>query len=395
MAFPAAGPLQGIRIIDLSAIVMGPLATQVLADLGADVIKVEPPEGDILRKAGAPGGRANGPLFLHANRNKRAIVLDLKSPGDRAILLDLLRDADVFAHSMRPPALKRLGLDHATLAADHPGLIHVGMFGFGQDGPYAAEGAFDDMIQAMSGLADLNGRVSGGAPRYVPGNLADRMTGFHAASLISAAIAGRLLHGQGAALEIPMFETFAAQVLGDHLFGHSYQPAQGDMGYGRIVVPDRGPLPTADGHLCAMIYTDAQWRAFLGLIGQDPDLAQHPRLADMRTRTAHAEALFAWVSGHTRQRSTADWLAAFRAVGLPAMPMNRIEDLPDDPHLKAVGFFAPARHAEEGEIRLMRPAATIAGWDRPVRHAPPVLGEHNPEILGRPVPGQKGPPDDP
>lgn len=394
MAFPAAGPLQGIRIIDLSAIVMGPLATQVLADLGADVIKVESPDGDIMRKAGAPGGRANGPLFLHVNRNKRGIVLDLKSPADRAVLLDLMRDADVLTHSMRPQALKRLGLEYETLAADHPRLIHVGMFGFGQDGPYAAEGAFDDLIQAMSGLADLNGRVSGGAPRYVPGNLADRMTGLYAASVISAAIAGRLLHGQGAALEIPMFEAFTAQVLGDHLFGHSYDPPQGDMGYGRILVRNRGPLPTSDGYLCAMIYTDAQWRGFLRLIGEEPDLSRHPRLTDMRERTAHAEALFDWVSGHTRQRSTAEWLTAFRDAGLPAMPMNRIEELPDDPHLRAVGFFAPATHAEEGQITLMRPAASITGWDRPVRHAPPVQGAHNPEILGRPAPQQKGPADE-
>ena len=244
-----SAPLEGVRVLDLTAIVMGPLATQLLADLGADVVKIEPPEGDVLRKVGAPPGSDRGPLFLHLNRNKRSVVLDLKTAEAREVLLDLASDADLLVHSMRPKAMARLGLDFQALSAVNPKLIYAGLYGFGQRGPYAELGAFDDLIQAISGLADLMGRANDGQPRYVPANLADRTVGLYAFGLIATALFQRERTGLGCELGIPMFETVASLLFGDHLFGQSFEPPTGPMRYPRLMVRDRGPFPTRDGHI--------------------------------------------------------------------------------------------------------------------------------------------------
>jgi len=373
--------LSGVRVIDLTAIVMGPLATQFLADLGADVIKVEPPEGDILRSVGAPEGADVGPIFAHLNRGKRSIVLDLKQPSARADLMDLVRDADVVAHSMRPAAMARLGLSYADMRAISPNIIYAGMFGFSQKGPYAEDAAFDDLIQAMSGLADLMGRTSDGLPRYVPSNLADRTVGMLAFGAICAALYARARTGEGCEIGIPMFETLAGLVLGDHLFGKTHLPARGPMGYPRLIVRNRGPFPTSDGHICCMIYTNAQWRAFLELVGQGENLVTDPRLADIGTRTRHAEALFAMISSRTRTRTTAEWLKRMKSVGLPGVAMRKMEDLLDDPHLAATGFFEQHEHPGLGRIQLMRSPLDMPRWQATERRLPPGLGEHTHEIL--------------
>ncbi|MFN3671293.1 MAG: CaiB/BaiF CoA transferase family protein [Bosea sp. (in: a-proteobacteria)] len=375
-------PLAGVRVLDLTAIVMGPLATQLLADLGADVVKIEPPEGDVLRKVGAPPGADRGPLFLHLNRNKRSVVLDLKQPADRDALLRLAGKADILVHSMRPQAMARLGLDYAVLAPLNPRLIYAGLFGFGQGGPYAEEGAFDDLIQAISGLADLMGRSTDGRPRYVPANLADRTVGLYAFGLISAALFRRERTGRGCELGVPMFETLAGLLFGDHLFGKSFVPARGPMGYPRLMVRDRGPFPTLDGHICCMIYTDAQWRAFLKAIGRDGDLAADARLSDMAARTRHSDELFALIAAVTREQATEHWLKLLRAAGLTVVAMRTLDELLDDPHLNATGFFQ--HHAEsDGEtLRLLRPAGDWSDWRHVTRRAPPHLGEHTRDMVG-------------
>jgi crotonobetainyl-CoA:carnitine CoA-transferase CaiB-like acyl-CoA transferase len=376
-----AAPLAGVRVIDLTAIVMGPLATQVLADLGADVIKIEPPEGDVLRRVGAPPGSDRGPLFLHLNRNKRSVVLDLKTAAGLAALKALAVTADVMVHSMRPQAMTRLGLDYGAMAAVNPKLVYAGLFGFGQRGPYAEDGAFDDLIQAISGLAALMGAGSDGRPRYVPANLADRTVGLYAFGLISAALFRRERTGRGCELGVPMFETMAGLLFGDHLFGESYQPAQGTLGYPRLLVRDRGPLPTRDGHICCMIYTDAQWRAFLRVIGHDDDLSHAPQLADMASRTRHSDDLFGFIAGITRREPTAHWLTVLRGAGLTAVAMASLAQLRDDPHLAAIGFFQEIDAPDGEALRLLRPAGDWSDWEPGLRHAPPHLGEHTAEVL--------------
>jgi len=385
----SAAPLAGVRVIDLTAIVMGPLATQVLADLGADVIKIEPPDGDVLRKVGAPAGSDRGPLFLHLNRNKRSVVLDLKTEAGRAALKALVTTADVMVHSMRPQAMARLGLGHAAMAAVNPRLVYAGLFGFGQRGPYAEDGAFDDLIQAISGLAELMGASTDGRPRYVPANLADRTVGLYAFGLISAALFRRERTGLGCELGVPMFETMAGLLFGDHLFGESFRPAQGGLGYPRLLVRDRGPLPTSDGHICCMIYTDAQWRAFLRVVGHDDDLSRDPRLADMATRTQNSDALFSFIAGITRREPTAHWLTVLRAAGLTAVAMASLSGLRDDPHLAATGFFEDIDAPDGEALRLIRPPGDWSHWTPGLRHAPPHLGEHTAEVLA-PL-GQAGP----
>ncbi|WP_066469554.1 CoA transferase [Bosea sp. WAO] len=380
---PTPPPFAGIRVVDLTAIVMGPLATQLLADLGADVIKIEPPEGDILRKAGAPPGSDRGPLFVHLNRNKRSVVLDLKKPDDHAALLRLVSGADLLVHSMRPQAMERLGLGYETLAALNPRLIYAGLFGFGQRGPYAEQGAFDDLIQAISGLAELLGRTSDGRPRYVPANLADRTVGLYAFGLMSAALFQRERTGVGCELGIPMFETLASLLFGDHLFGATFTPASSPLGYPRLMVRDRGPFPTRDGYICCMIYTDAQWRSFLKVVGRDPDLSRDIRLSDMTARTVHSDALFEMVSTITRDQPTAHWVATLRKAGLTAVAMRSLEELCDDPHLVATGFFQDATCPDGEKLRLFGPVGDWSNWRPELRHAPPHLGEHTRDVLDR------------
>lgn len=374
-------PLEGVRVLDLTAIVMGPLATQLLADLGADVVKIEPPEGDVLRKIGAPPGSDRGPLFLHLNRNKRSVVLDLKTDPGREALRDLVVDADLLVHSMRPQAMARLGLDYQALAQINPKLIYAGLFGFGQRGPYAELGAFDDLIQAISGLADLMGRATDGRPRYVPANLADRTVGLYAFGLIGAALFQRERTGLGCELGVPMFETIAGLLFGDHLFGETFDPPKGPMRYPRLMVRDRGPFPTSDGHICCMIYTDAQWRSFLPLVGLSPDLAKDQRLTDLAARTRHSDALFAMISDMTRSDSTAAWVERLRGAGLTAVAMRSLDQLRDDPHLAATGFFQETPAAEGETIRLIAPVGDWSGWRATLRRPPPALGEHTAEVL--------------
>lgn len=381
MKEPAAGALAGIKVIDLTAIVMGPLATQFLADLGADVIKIEPPTGDILRPVGAPEGADMGPLFVHLNRGKRSVVLDLKEAAARADLMDLIRGADVIAHSMRPGAMARLGLSYADVRAIRPDIIYAGMFGFSQNGPYAEDAAFDDLIQAMSGLTDLMGRTSDGRPRYVPCNLADRTVGMLAFGAICAALFARERTGEGCEIGIPMFETLASLVLGDHMYGKTCIPDHAAMGYPRLLVRNRGPFPTSDGHICAMIYTNGQWQTFLRLIGESGTLAADPRLADIGARTRHADDLFEMISAHTRRKPTAQWLELMKAAGLPAVAMRRVEDLLDDPHLTATGFFEHHEDPALGQVRLMRSPLDMPALQAGARGLPPRLGAHTQEIL--------------
>ncbi len=372
--------LNGIRVLDLTAYLLGPFATQILGDMGADIIKVESHEGDIVRGIGPTRSLGMGGIFQQNNRNKRSVVLDLKQPAGRDALLRLAATADVFVYNVRPAAMARLGLSYEALAAVNPGIVYVGAVGFGQDGPYAARPALDDLMQGMSGIAGLYARASGGEPRYVPMAMADRYTGTVLVNAVLGALVHKLRTGQGQSLEVPMFESLVQGVLGDHLMGHSFDPPLGPPGYPRHLSPDRRPFRTLDGWLCAFLISDGQWRAVLERLGQS-ELLQDPRFATLQARTEHSREVYAWLDATFRTRTTEQWLALLGEADVPAGPLHTLESLLDDPHLNAVGFFQRLEHPTEGTLVTLRPPSRWSRTPPEVRRAPPRLGEHSSELL--------------
>jgi crotonobetainyl-CoA:carnitine CoA-transferase CaiB-like acyl-CoA transferase len=375
-----AGPLAGVRILDLTTVVMGPFATQILGDFGADVIKVEAPGGDSMRKVGPAVHEGMGPLYLQANRNKRSIVLNLKDAADKATLLALVQEVDVLVYNIRPPAMRRLGLDYETLSKTNRGLIFCGAFGFGEGGPYAGRPAYDDILQAASGLSSLFQRVNG-KPSYAPVNLCDRTVGLYLALTIASAVVHRLKTGEGQAIELPMFETMAQFMLGDHLGGEAFRPAQGSTGYKRLLSTQRGPYPTQDGHLCVVVYTDDHWRKFSAMIGVPDLVANDPRFASLQERTVRSEEMGAFLAQKLPSRSTAEWLRLFDEADIPASPVNSLDDLFTDPHLQAVGFWQEREHPSEGMLRVTRPVGQWSRTQPEVRRLAPRLGEHTQEVI--------------
>jgi crotonobetainyl-CoA:carnitine CoA-transferase CaiB-like acyl-CoA transferase len=378
-----AGPLTGITVLDLTTTLMGPYATQTLAEMGAEVIKLEAPEGDILRQIGPLRHPGMGPLFLNTNRGKQSIVLDLKQPEGLQAALRLAAAADVFVYSLRPQVMARLGLGYEALEAARPGIIYAGLYGYGQDGPYAAMPAYDDLLQGATGVAALNARMGDGTPRYVPLGLVDRIVGLAAANAISAALLHRARTGQGGRVDVPMFETMLPFVLGDHLGGLSFDPPLDQGGYARMLSPGRRPYRTRDGWICAVVYTDKHWRSFCAAMGMPDLVATDPRFASHGARIAHIDEILDYLSGIMATRGTAEWMDFFIAADIPAMPVNDIADLPQDPHLRATGFFETEAHPTEGPLR--RPAigprwsACPTGERRPA----PRLGADGPALLRR------------
>lgn len=344
----ASGPLAGVRVIDMTSVGMGPYATQILGDMGADIIKVEAPEGDVFRASAPAASPGMGAAYLNLNRNKYSITLNTKQPEDLERLLGLIAGADVFISNVRPRALARVGLDAATLCARHPRLIYCSAVGFGQDGPYAAKPAFDDIIQAMSGLADLQGRNLG-APAYINTIMADKVSGLTLAYAIPMALYEREKSGRGQAIEVPMFETLVSFTLIEHLGGRSFEPPRGDMGYRRVLSPERRPYRTQDGYIALLPYTDAQWQRFFSLAGR-ADLAADPRYLTPQTRAGNFDSLYQHLADIVALRSTEDWLALLADADIPHSRVNTPEALFDDPHLQATGFFQPMQHPTEGAV---------------------------------------------
>ncbi|WP_316154141.1 CoA transferase [Cupriavidus sp. BIC8F] len=375
------GALAGVKVVDITAVFMGPSATQMLGDLGADVIKVEPPTGDSTRGIGPCGNEKMGPLFLGLNRNKRSIVLDLKSPQGREALLRLVADADVLAYNVRPQAMQRLGLDYETLAQINPRLVYVGMFGFSQRGRYAPQAAFDDLIQAATGLPQAVAIGTGDIPRYLPLTIADRSVGLYAFGVICAALYARASTGRGQRVDVPMFETMVPYVMGDHLYGETFVPAKGGFGYPRLLSPERRPYRTRDGHVCCLIYHDHHWRAFLKVIGKPGLYDTDPRFADITTRTAHITELYGMVSDELARRTTEEWQVLLKEADIPVFPMHTFESLLDDPHLNDIGFFSESDHPAVGRIREMAVPSEWHGTPPSQRRHAPALGEHSREVL--------------
>ena len=374
------GPLVGVRIIDLTSVMMGPYATMILADYGADVVKVESPDGDIVRAIPPMRSPGMGAMFLQGNRNKRSIALDLKHPAGRDALLRLVATADVFVHNVRPAAMARLRLGAADLLARNPRLVYASLHGFGESGPYAGKPAYDDLIQGLTALPALVGQITG-EPRYSPATLADRIVGLNAVHAILAALLYRDRTGEGQAIEIPMFETMAQFVLGDHMSGRSFEPPLGPPGYARLLTAHRRPYRTRDGHVCVLIYNDKHWASFFDALGEGCPEAQDPRFRSLAGRVANYDLVYKWLADLLAARTTAEWLALFEKADIPSGPMHDLDALIDDPHLAAVGLIQTIDQPGDGEVRLVGPAAT---WSRtpPSIDAPaPRLGEHGAEIL--------------
>jgi len=373
------GPLAGIRIVDLTTVVLGPLATQILGDLGAEVIKVEAPEGDIMRYAGPARHREMGHVFLNLNRNKRSLCIDLKRPEAAAILLTLVRHSDVFMHNMRPQAMARLGFTYDRLRAVNPRLVYCSAHGYGQDGPLADRPAFDDIIQGASGFVALE-QATGGEARFVPTLVGDKTVGLTMVYAVMAALLQRERTGEGQAVEVPMLETMTAFVMAEHMGGLTFDPPLGPPGYARMLAPDRRPHRTADGHICILPYSDRHWRDFFIVAGR-PDLADDPRLADAQTRSRHVAKLYALIAECVRSNTTEYWLAKLKSADIPCGPVNQLAELPADEQLAAVDFFPVSDHPSEGRIRTVRPPVRFGAADCPLRQPAPRLGEHSREIL--------------
>ncbi|MBL8650120.1 MAG: CoA transferase [Sphingopyxis sp.] len=370
--------LEGIRIIEVSAVVLGPYAGQILADLGAEVIKVEALDGDIARYA-HPTGPDGGALFLNNNRNKRMLAIDLKRPEGKAALARLIGTADVLFHNMRVDAAERLGLGFDAVSAINPTIIHCAAIGFGQRGPYRDRPAFDDIIQAASGLAGLES-ATGAAPRFVPTVLADKVAALHAVYGIMAALVARAGGRTGAIkVEVPMFEALAAFLLNEHLAGATFA-TDGALGYPRILSPNRRPFRTADGWIAVLPYTDRQWHSFLTEIGRD-DIIEQPWFADPRERPAHIDALYAIVAQSLPARSTADWLERLAARDIPCSQVPDLPGLLDDPHLAEIGFFdVPAGYPDSIKRALPQPVL-FDGIPAAADTAPRALGADSRAIL--------------
>lgn len=376
-----SGPLAGVKVLDLSAVVMGPFATQILASLGAEVTKLESPEGDTMRHVGPMRHAGMGHIFLQANQGKRSIVLDLKQPAGRAAALRLAGHSDVLISNVRPQALARLGLDADSVRAQHPRLIHVCCCGFDQDGPYAARPAYDDLIQGATGVPWLMQAYGGGEPAYAPLTLADRVTGLHAVYAVTAALYAREKTGQGQAIVVPMFEAMTQFVLGDHLAGLAFAPPLGDAGYARLLTAHRRPYRTRDGHLCVLIYNDKHWRGFFEAIGE-PGRLRDPRFATHGARAQHIDAVYAEVARLMRQRSTAEWQALLDAADIPNMPMHGPAELLADPHHAATGFVRRVEHPSEGALLTTGVPTRWSGTPPAAQPLPaPRLGQHSTAVL--------------
>ena len=342
--------LEGVRVVDLTTVVFGPYATQVLADLGADVIKVESPGmGDAFRWSGKPAVTPGmAPAWMALNRGKKSIALDLKAEADREVMLGLLRDADIFVVNVRGKALERIGLDYASLKAINPGLIYVHCVGFGQDGPYADLQAYDDVIQAATGTTTLLPRVDGDPrPRYLPSLIADKVAGLHAAYAALAAVVLKQRKGEGQHIEVPMFEVFSSFMLLEHLGGLSFDPPNAPAGYFRQIDPDRQPFPTADGYISIVTYDDGAVQRIFALLDQ-PDFLATNGLGTPQERLRGMAAIYQGIARFTPGFTTAELLRRCHAAQIPAQAVRDLGDVMDDPHLRDVGFFQRREHPVEG-----------------------------------------------
>ena len=378
-----SGPLHGYRVLDLTTTFSGPYCTQILGDFGADVVKVERAEGDITRSFGDKRSARMGSVFLGVNRNKRSIVLDLKDPVDKARFIDLARSADILVHNMRPAAMGRLGLGYADLSRLAPRLVYCVISGYGNGGRYAGRAAYDDIVQGASGLAWLQGEVTGTDPTYMSTAIADKTVGLYAVAAVLAALNHRDRTGAGQHVEVPMFETLVSYTLAEQLGGRAYQPPIGPTGYPRMRSPHRRPYATKDGFVCVAVYTSEHWKTFLTHVGRD-DLLLDERYATVAGRSRHTDDLYGIVRTEMPKRTSQEWLDVLSELDIPCGPLTTLDDVFDDAHLSDVDFFQIREHPTEGAVTAMRNpvqfSATPLAEPRDMGPAP-VLGEHTAHVV--------------
>lgn len=375
------GPLDGIRILELTSVVLGPWACQILGDMGADIIKIEPPVGDTNRNLGAfRNNKDMSALYLTCNRNKRDLVLDLKQDAGREALLKLAKDADVLIHNFRPQAMARLGLDYDNIKLVNPNIIYCATYGYSAAGPYGAKGALDDSIQAASGIAMLQAMVQG-EPRYLPTIVCDKTTALTVVYSVTSALFHRERTGIGQAIEVPMFETMVSYVMAEHLWGFAFEPPIGHAGYTRIMSEQRRPYKTLDGYIAVLPYWDNHWRTFCEVTGR-LDLLEDERFKDMSTRLENIDVTYSETAKTLATKTTAEWLEILDKTNIPTMVVNTLDGLiEEDPHLKATNFFELHDHPTEGTLRMTKFPVNFSESPADIRRMPPRLGEHSVEIL--------------
>jgi crotonobetainyl-CoA:carnitine CoA-transferase CaiB-like acyl-CoA transferase len=375
------GPLEGIKVVDLTTVLMGPYATRILGDFGADIVKVESLDGDVIRYAnrGRSDGMSN--LFLNNNRNKRSLALNLKHNAGRKVLLKLAERSDVLISNVRPGAMARLGLSYADVAGVNGKIVYVSCVGFGQRGPYAGRRAYDDLIQSMVGIPNLLHRAYGDEPKFLPSNFCDRVTALTVVNAVTAALFHRERTGDGQHVEVPMYETMVDFVMSDHLGGYTFEPPEGPAGYERIVNRNRRPYRTRDGYLALLVYSDEQWREFLALVDRT-DLIGKGMFATMNSRADNAVEVYGFVEAAIAEKTTSDWLALLDGSDLPCAEVPELENLFEDEHLVAVDFFKELDHPTEGRIRSTDIPSQWSESRPEVTRQAPRLGEHSREILG-------------
>jgi crotonobetainyl-CoA:carnitine CoA-transferase CaiB-like acyl-CoA transferase len=373
------GPLHGITILELTSVVLGPWACQILADMGAEVIKVEPPRGDSNRGLGASRHPGMAALYLTCNRNKRDIVLDLKQPAARDALLKIAADVDVVIHNNRPQVMTKLGLTYDDFKAVKPDIIYCGTYGYGRNGPYGAKGALDDSIQAAGGVAVLNEMVLG-EPRYLPTVIADKTTAMAVAYSVNAALFHRERSGEGQEIEVPMFEHMVYFVMAEHLWGMTFEPPMGKPGYERLMSYHRKPYKTKDGYIAILPYMDSHWEIFCRKAGRE-ELLEDPRFTTLADRVGNIDDTYQETARTMATKTTGEWIEIFGDTSVPTIVMNTLESLKDDPHLNAVDFWQDVDHPSEGQIRMTRFPVTFYGTPVENRRHAPRLGEHTEEVL--------------
>lgn len=374
------GPLAGVRIVDMSTVVLGPFATMILGDLGAEIIKVEAGSGDIMRHAGPTPVPGMGPIFTTLNRNKQSVVIDAKSDEGKAALTELLKTADVFFHNVRMAGMDRLGFGYDAVKAIKPDIVYVHCAGYGAGGPYETRQAYDDLIQVASGFAELNQLRDGGDPAYVPSLVADKTVGLFA---VYATLAGMYHHartGEGQFIQVPMLESFTFFHLVENLYGECWMPGNGKMAYTRSVNPRRKPYATQDGYIGIVPYSDDQWRQFFE-IGERPGVFDDPRFADYKSRTENVAELYALIEEVAATKTTDEWLELLSEAQIPAMRFNKGADVLKDPHLTAVEFFTERQHASGAAYRSMKHPVSFSNTPASIRTDPKSLGADTEIVL--------------
>ncbi|MEC8029218.1 MAG: CoA transferase [Pseudomonadota bacterium] len=374
------GPLDGIRVIEFTSVVLGPFACQILGDLGADVIKVEPPGGDTNRNLG-PVKNTEGlaALFLTCNRNKKSIVLDLKSDEGREAALKLIATADVVVHNFRPKAMEKLGLDYQAVKKINPDVIYCATYGFSKKGPYGDKGALDDSIQAASGVAMLMKMVEG-EPRYLPTIIGDKTTGLNVANAVTSALFHRERKGKGQEIEVPMFETMVSYVMVEHLWGQVFEPPLAPAGYTRLMSKHRRPYKTKDGYIAVLPYWDNHWATFCKLIDRE-DMISDERFINMKSRLENIDITYSETGKALAKRTTDEWLEALSDTNVPHMHVSELDDLMQNQHLIESEFWEMHQHPTEGTLRMPKLPIYFSESPASIRLMPPKLGAHNDELL--------------